>query len=99
MTLYNETFLDTANTWVDLFKGLDNAAPALIGSLIIFSLLIIMISSLKQRDWSALLIAAGFLGTIVSGYFYLAGLIPLTPLAVCIVLLVGSIIARVWLDV
>ena len=98
MTLYNDTFIDTCNTFLCQFGGLDNVKPGLLGMLIVISLFIVVLSSMIERNWSSLIVFASFLSVIVSGYLFFSQATNIKPFAISMVFMVASMILKKWLD-
>ena len=77
MALYNETWMETATSPVDLIVGLGSAMgqPYLMGNLILLSFFVIFMVLAMRHDFTNVLIIDGFITTLLAVIFFYAGMV------------------------
>lgn len=83
----NITFLDTADTFTDLFVGINTNLGQTFGLLIMFVIFIIIFIMFQNYEMKQILLFEGFILSIIGMLFVFLGWISITYLAIPIILL------------
>lgn len=94
MTVYNDTFMNSAVNVVDLMTGLSTSMgnDYLIGYLLMIGIFVIILVISHRLDWKEVLIVDGFLTTIIGILFYVVGLVPVTAIVIPAIIMFISIV-------
>jgi hypothetical protein len=89
---YNLTNMTDARTLLEMTKAVNDLSGQAFALVILLSLYLILFIIFKNYDTKAVLLVNSFIVTLVSSLLLAAGLISMTPVAVCLALLVLSLL-------
>lgn len=90
--MYNLSFMDTNNTFLEVFQSVNTESAGVIVSLILFSLFIIILVALKHYDSKVTFLVASFITTIVGILFMFMGMVGMNILFIFIVGMIASLL-------
>lgn len=97
MSLYNLSFLDTANNSLDIAKGVNEASGSwLYGAMLIALFCLIFIIGAFKYDIEDVFIADGLLTAVVGGFMWSAGLLPGWVIIYPTIFLFIGVVYKIW---
>lgn len=88
MPLVDLTHVIIANSTVEIFQGINGLSSGLFGVLFLVAIMVIVLINLSFHDAKDFFLVAAFFTAMISGYAFLAGLVPLIMLIIGLVLVV-----------
>lgn len=89
---YNITWMESSNTLVDIFQGVNTASNGLVGGMILLLTFMISFAAFKNYDTVADLVISSFITTIIGGLLWFIGFISFEFAVIPLILFVVSLI-------
>ncbi len=99
MVVYNLTNMTDATNILDMTKAMNDLTGQMFIMIILLTFYLILFIIFKNYDTKVVLLVNSFIVTVISSLLLAAGLVSMTPVGVCLALLVLSLILYLlWRD-
>lgn len=93
MVYYNTSFMDTNNTFFDIFQSVNELSNGWIIGLLLFVMFIIMVIAMKHYNSKIAFLVASFITTVIGIGFMFTGMI---GLSIIIYFIIGTIASLLY---
>lgn len=98
MVYYNLSMIDNTTSILTVVQGVNTASGGWLIGLTILCLWVLIFIVFSNYETKSVFLGSSFLISLIAGMFYGAGLIDAWMLVIPVVVLIGSLIAKLWGD-
>lgn len=93
---YNDSFIDSSRTIVDIAVGASQATNYWLGGFILISFFIVFFIVFKNFEFKSIFLADSWATALLAGLLFFAGMIPAWVIGLAIVPLAIALLINVW---
>lgn len=90
--VYNTSFMDNSSSLVVYYVGLNSVGDGLLTLVILFTIFLIMMISMKDYDTKTVMLVSSFVTMLLSLMFMFGGFIDWTRVIIFVVMVIGSVL-------